>query len=59
MKYRTVLGGICKDPIAYCKLHKASITKKQLKIKDCVKKECHYLSKYEHDYWKIEEDKLK
>ena len=52
LKYRTVFGDICFDPVAYCKFHKASISKNQLKRKDCLKKKCVYLSKYEHSFWK-------
>ena len=42
---------------AYCKLHKCAITVKQMKIKDCLQKQCWHLEKYEdHAYWKQRED---
>ena len=40
----------------YCKLHQCSITVKQLKKKECLKKQCWYLEKNEeHDYWRQRE----
>ena len=38
---------------AYCKLHSCGVTVKQLKQKECLKKQCWYLLKNEaHDYWR-------
>lgn len=51
MKYRTVFGDICLNPVAYCRYHKASISRNQLKRKNCIKKRCGYLSKYKHPFW--------
>lgn len=51
MKYKTIFGDICKNPVAYCKLHKASISKKQMDIKGCLKRGCYHLSKYNHPFW--------
>lgn len=40
----------------YCSLHMCSVTVKQLKKKECLKKQCHYLRKNEsHDYWRQRE----
>ena len=37
---------------AYCKLHKCSMTAKQMKKKECLKKQCWHLVKNEgHQYW--------
>ena len=38
---------------AYCKLHRCSMTSKQMKAKECLKKQCWHLVKNEqHQYWK-------
>lgn len=38
---------------AYCKYHKAGVTVKQMKAKNCLYKQCHHLVKNEeHDYWR-------
>lgn len=38
---------------AYCKRHRKWMTVKQVKKKECLKKNCWYLVKYEdHDWWK-------
>lgn len=45
------LGG-SQDPIGYCHLHKRTLSKQQMKSKQCVAKECGALQKYlEHPYW--------
>lgn len=41
---------------AYCKLHRCSMTAKQMKAKECLKKQCWHLVKNEgHQYWKQRE----
>lgn len=41
---------------AYCRYHKCFMTVKQMRCKDCLKKQCHYLVKNEdHQYWKQRE----
>lgn len=38
---------------AYCKHHHCYVTVKQMKTKNCLGKQCHYLVKNEqHDYWR-------
>ena len=42
-----------KNVAAYCKYHKCGMTVKQMKCKNCLGKQCHYLVKNEnHDYWR-------
>lgn len=37
----------------YCKYHRANLTVKQMRAKECLQKECRYLVKNEsHSYWK-------
>ena len=39
--------------VAYCRYHKCGMTVKQMKCKNCLGKQCHYLIKNEqHDYWR-------
>ena len=38
---------------AYCKHHGTGMTVKQMRCKNCLGKQCHYLIKNEaHDYWR-------
>lgn len=37
---------------AYCKLHNCAMTVKQMKVKECLQKQCWHLVKNEnHQYW--------
>ena len=39
--------------VAYCKYHRCGMTVGQMKCKNCLGKQCHYLIKNEqHDYWR-------
>lgn len=41
---------------AYCRHHHCGMTVKQMRCKDCLKKQCRYLIKNnEHQYWKQRE----
>ena len=41
---------------AWCTYHKCGITVKQMRCKECLKKQCYYLKKNEqHEYWKQRE----
>lgn len=41
---------------AYCKLHNCSMTVKQMKVKECLRKQCwHLIKNEEHQYWKQRE----
>lgn len=45
-------GGHSNNCCAYCKLHKVSMTVKQMKNKDCLKKQCWHLEKNgSHPIW--------
>lgn len=36
----------------YCKFHRAYVTVKQIRAKNCLGKQCHYLQKnYDHEWW--------
>lgn len=40
----------------YCKLHHCSMTVKQIKCRECLKKQCWYLQKNEeHSWWRQRE----
>lgn len=53
--YNTYSDNCC----AYCKHHCCSMTVKQMKKKECLKKQCHYLVKNEeHDIWR-QRDRMK
>ena len=50
--FNTVSDNCC----AYCKLHHCSMTVRQMKEKECLKKQCWHLEKNElHQYWKQRE----
>ena len=53
---RTLFSGYSDNCCAYCKLHSCSLTVKQLKVKECLKKECwHLLKNEDHAYWRQRE----
>lgn len=56
MKHEVLYSTYAKDPCAYCRLKKVSLTVKQLKKKECLKKQCKWLSKYKHEYWQQREE---
>ena len=42
--------------LGYCKLHKCGMTRKQIKAKKCLSKQCRHFVKYnDHPYWKEKE----
>ena len=44
--------------VGYCYFHKAALTVKTMKCKECLKKQCDALKKYEeHDFWRQHEQK--
>lgn len=52
MMHKTLNNSYARSPCAYCKLHHCSLTVKQVKQKECLKKQCWHLSKYEsHEWW--------
>lgn len=49
------LYGTCaneKHIIGKCWKHHCNVTVKQLKQKECLKKQCNALERYEHEYWR-------
>lgn len=49
---KTLYNGYSDNCCAYCKLHHCSMTYKQLKKKECLKKQCFHLVKNEeHEIW--------
>ena len=51
MKHETLNNTYAKKPCAYCKLKDVSLTVKQVKEKECLKKQCWHLKKYKHEWW--------
>lgn len=41
--------------VGYCWKHKVAVTATQVKHKECLKKQCDALEKYEHEYWRQRE----
>ena len=52
MKHKTLYGTVARSPCAYCKKHNCALTWKQIKTRECLKKQCWYLKKYDHEVWK-------
>jgi hypothetical protein len=44
-----------KRVIGYCHRHHCCISSTQLKQKECLKKQCRHLQKYEHEFWRQRE----
>ena len=51
MKHMTLHNTVARSPCAYCKKKNVSLTWRQVKSKACLKKECWYLVKYDHEVW--------
>lgn len=52
--HRGQLGG-SKTPVAYCHLHKFTLSKTQMKNRKCIEKNCDRLQRYEnHSYWEAD-----
>lgn len=52
------LYGTCaneKHIVGRCWKHNCEVTVKQLKQKECLRKQCKALERYEHEYWKQRE----
>ena len=41
--------------VGFCWHHNCYITATQVKQKECLKKQCHALERYEHEYWRQRE----
>lgn len=56
---KTLYNNYSDNCCAYCKLHKCSMTVKQMRKKECLNKQCWHLVKNdEHEYWK-QRDRIK
>lgn len=55
MKHTTLYNTVARSPCAYCKLKCVSLTYHQVKEKECLKKNCRHLVKYDHEVWKQRE----
>lgn len=52
MKHMTLHNTVARSPCAYCRKKCVSLTYRQVKSKECLKKHCHYFVKYEkHEVW--------
>lgn len=53
---KTLYNGYSDNCCAYCKLHNCGMTAKQMKHKECLRKQCWHLVKNEnHQYWRQRE----
>ena len=48
---RSIDKNMIKNPVAYCKTHKGYLSRKQMKIHQCVPKNCTGLKKIDCPYW--------
>lgn len=53
---KTLYNGCSSNCCGYCNLHQCGITAKQMRSKECLKKQCwHLVKKEDHPYWKQRE----
>ena len=53
---KTLYNGYSDNCCAYCKLHNCGMTAKQMKQKECLRKQCWHLVKNKnHQYWRQRE----
>ena len=53
---QTLYNGCSDNCCAYCKLHQCSMTVKQMRLKECLQKQCwHLVKNEEHGYWRMRE----
>lgn len=52
MKHMTLNNTVARSPCAYCRKKGVSLTVRQMKKKECLKKNCWYLVKYDHEFWR-------
>ena len=41
--------------VGYCWHHRCHVTSTQIKQKECLKKQCHALERYDHEFWRQRE----
>ena len=49
------LGGKRENLVGYCRLHRRCMTRKQMKVRKCLSKQCGAFKKLEHPYWEQNE----
>ena len=59
MKHETLYNTYAKHPCAYCKKKNCSLTVKQVRAKECLKKQCWHLVRYKHEWWEQREAQKK
>lgn len=52
MKHMTLNNTVARSPCAYCKKKDVSLTYRQVKAKECLKKNCWHFVKYDHEVWR-------
>lgn len=56
MMHTTLNNKYARSPCAFCKLKHCSLTWRQIKSKECLRKQCFHLVKYpNHEIWKQRE----
>lgn len=56
-EYKTLYGCRSANTCAYCWKHYRALTPKQLKRKECLRKQCAALERFEHPYWELRDKK--
>ena len=52
---RTIFHSYSSNLCAWCHYHHAGLTVHQMKLKQCLGRQCGHLEKYEHPIWKYRE----
>jgi hypothetical protein len=54
-EYKTLHGARSANSCAYCYNHHCALTPRQVKQRECLKKQCGALRRYDHPYWEQRE----
>ena len=54
-EYRTFYGSVSSNSCAYCWKHHKALTPAQLKKRECLRRQCDALQRYDHPYWEMRE----
>jgi hypothetical protein len=49
--YKSIDKNMIKEPVAYCRCHKAYLSKKQMKIHRCISRGCTGLQETNDEFW--------
>lgn len=52
---RTLFYGYSSNLCAWCHYHNAGLTVRQMRLKQCLGRQCNALEKYDHPIWKYRE----